>query len=230
MPRHNPSETTTCPHCQVAVRLESPSVTSAGQNHFQVRTSRYYSMVSLSQCPNCLREIVCLDEAEIEPTSGNPKTPTLHLLWPLHSARPPAPSQVPPEMSQDYLEAAIVLELSPKASAALSRRCLQAVLREAANTKAKELNDQILEVIPNLPSRIAQNLDAIRVVGNFAAHPLKSQVTGAIIEVEPGEAEWNLDVLDALFDYYYVRPEIERKKREDLNRKLQEAGKPPLKQ
>ena len=230
MPTHNPGNTTACPHCRVAVRLESPAVTSAGQNHFQVMTPKYYTMVSLAQCPNCLRELVCLDEAEIDATSGNPKELHQRLLWPQFSARPPVPSQVPQEIAQDYSEASIVLELSPKASAALSRRCLQAVLRGAAYTKAKDLNDQILEVLPNLPSNIAQNLDAIRVVGNFAAHPSKSQVTGVIIDVEPGEAEWNLDVLDALFDYFYVRPEIEKKKRDDLNRKLQEAGKPPLNQ
>jgi len=183
----------------------------------------------MSQCPNCLRSLVSLDEAPIEPTTGNIGTPTQHVLWPRATARSPVPKEVTGHIAEDYTEAAAVLSLSPKASAALSRRCLQSVLREAAGTKSKDLSDQIDEVLPSLPTNLSTNLDAIRAVGNFAAHPLKSQQTGAILYVEPGEAEWNLDVLDDILDFYYVRPEIERQKREALNKKLQEAGKPPLK-
>ena len=45
-------------------------------------------------------------------------------------------------------------------------------------------------------------------------------------DVEPGEAEWNLDVLEALFDSYFVQPETLKTKRASLNKKLREAGKP----
>jgi len=152
------------------------------------------------------------------------------VIWPLSSGRPPAPPEVPERIARDYDDAALVLPFSAKASAALSRRCLQVLLWEAANTHSQNLSQQIDEVLPSLPAYIAENLDAVRQIGNFAAHEQKSQATGAILDVEPGEAEWNLDVLEALFDFYYVRPEIERKKREELNKKLTEAGKPPLKQ
>ena len=123
-----------------------------------------------------------------------------------------------------------MLNLSPKASAALSRRCLQTVLREAGRSKERDLSKQIDEVLPKLPSHIGEQVDAIRNTGNFAAHPNKSKSTGEIVEVEPGEAEWNLDVLDLLFDHYYVGPKIAEKKRAALDQKLQDAGKPPLKQ
>jgi hypothetical protein len=76
---------------------------------------------------------------------------------------------------------------------------------------------------------LAEIVDAVRQTGNFAAHPVKSQVTGQILPVEPHEAEWNLDVLEALFDFYYVQPVIIAKKRALLNAKLQEAGKKPMK-
>ena len=65
--------------------------------------------------------------------------------------------------------------------------------------------------------------------GNFSAHPTKSTNTGEIIDVEPGEAEWNLDVLELLFDHYFVAPEKLKQKRAALDVKLAEAGKPPLK-
>jgi len=37
-------------------------------------------------------------------------------------------------------------------------------------------------------------------------HPIKSERPGEVVEVEPGEADWNLDVLEALFNYYFVQP------------------------
>jgi hypothetical protein len=81
-----------------------------------------------------------------------------------------------------------------------------------------------------IPSQLyATDLDAIRNIGNFAAHPLKYKHTGVIVDVEPGEAEWNLDVLEALFDSYFVQPEISKRKREALNDKLKLIGKPELK-
>lgn len=117
---------------------------------------------------------------------------------------------------------------SPKASAALSRRCLQHVLRDGAKTKKKDLADQIDEVLPTLPSHTAGLIDAVRTIGNFAAHPIKSTHTGEIIDVEPGEAELLLDVLEEVFDFYFVKPAETKKKRDAINAKLAAAGKPPL--
>ena len=47
--------------------------------------------------------------------------------------------------------------------------------------------------------------------------------------VDPDEAEWNLDVLESLFDFYFVQPARAKAKRDALNKKLTDAGKPPLK-
>lgn len=131
----------------------------------------------------------------------------------------------------DYREAASVLADSPKASAALSRRCLQHVLREKAGVKPQDLAKEIDEVIASgkLPSHLAEAIDAVRNIGNFAAHPIKSTSSGEVLPVEPGEAEWNLDVLDGLFDFFFVQPELLKKRRAALNSKLSSAGKPPVK-
>ena len=81
-----------------------------------------------------------------------------------------------------------------------------------------------------MPTHIAEDLDAIRNIGNFAAHPQKSVNTGVIMPVEPNEAEWNLDVLEMLFDFYYVQPAKSAARRNALNEKLREAGKKPMKE
>jgi hypothetical protein len=138
---------------------------------------------------------------------------------------------VPPEFGNDYIEACLVFADSTKASAALSRRCLQYILREKAGVKKSDLSKEIQEVLDSksLPSDLADAIDAIRNIGNFAAHPLKSTNTGLILDVEPGEAEWTLDVLEQLFDFYFVRPAQLAAKRAALNQKLAEAGKPTMK-
>ncbi len=120
---------------------------------------------------------------------------------------------------------------SAKASAALSRRCLQLLLRNKANVKHQDLVKEIQELLDRgtLPSHIADSLDAVRHIGNFAAHPIKSKSTGEIVRVEAGEAEWNLDVLESLFDFYFVAPARTKARRDALNKKLTDAGKPPLK-
>jgi hypothetical protein len=153
------------------------------------------------------------------------------LVYPKGATRPPCPDAVPPSLADDYKEACLVLPDSPKSSAALSRRCLQNLLREVAKVKPGNLADEIQQVIDSgkLPSSLVDSIDAVRNIGNFAAHPMKSQKSGEILPVEPGEADWNLDVLESLFDFYFVQPGVIRNKREALNKKLQDAGKPPMK-
>lgn len=151
------------------------------------------------------------------------------MAYPRSGSRP-VPAEVPSPYRDDFVEACKVLGESAKASAALSRRCLQAILRDQAGTKSKDLADQIDEVIASkaVPSHIQNDLHAVRNIGNFAAHAMKSTVTGAILDVEPGEAEWNLDVLESLFDFYFVQPALAAKRKADLNQKLKAAGKPEL--
>jgi Domain of unknown function (DUF4145) len=145
--------------------------------------------------------------------------------------RPPCPPEVPLSIAEDYTESCLVIADSPKASAALSRRCLQNLLRDAAKVKPSDLAKEIQEVLDsgNLPVHLIDSIDAIRNIGNFAAHPQKSLNTNAILPVEPEEAEWNLEVLEDLFDYYYVLPARTAERKSRLNAKLAEIGKPPTK-
>ena len=184
-------------------------------------------------CPECNRFILTLihqyDRYSANPYAYHQRREVL--CYPKGVNRVPLPPDVPDKYGDDYIEACLTLPDSAKASAALSRRCLQNILRDEAKVKHGNLSDEIQQVLDaaNLPSHILESLDAIRNIGNFAAHPIKSKATGEIIEVEPGEAEWNLDVLESLFDYYFIQPAIVKKKKIALNAKLTEAGKPEMK-
>lgn len=164
-------------------------------------------------------------------SSGMELINSRRLILPKNISRIPLGTSVPQSIMADYNEACIVLADSPKASAALSRRCLQQTLRLSAGIKPGDLSFEIQQVLDSnkLPSYLAENIDSIRNVGNFAAHPLKSTSTGEIVEVESGEADWNLEVLEMLFDFYFVQPAIAKQKRDLLNAKLADMKKPPMK-
>jgi len=206
------------PHCNVgihegledAVMFQESQITSAGQ---VVATGGFWFREQ-QRCPECYEGIIFLRQV-----IPGPGTKQRFMAYP-RAASHPIPSEVTEPYRQDFSEACIVLPLSPKASAALSRRCLQAVLKDKAGAKSKDLADEIDEVINAkvVPGYIADNLHAVRNIGNFAAHPIKSKNTGEIVEVEPGEAEWNLDVLESLFEFYFVQPAQSAKRKAELNK------------
>lgn len=149
------------------------------------------------------------------------------MVWPKASGREAIPPEVPDEFREDYREASLILRDSPKASAALGRRCLQHILRDKAGVQPGNLYDEIQEVIDGgtVPSVIANALHSVREIGNFSAHLTKSKNTGEIVDVDEGEAEWCLDVIASLFDFYFVLPETVKKRVNAVNVKLAEAGK-----
>lgn len=160
---------------------------------------------------------------------GTPMTKEL-LVWPRGATRGPIPQEVPAEIALDYREATEVLAISPKASAALARRCLQNVLRQNGIRErdlAKEIDTFLAR--PDIPGDLKDTIDAIRNFGNFSAHPITDVTTLQIIDVEEHEAEWCLDILDALFEHFYVRPAKAAALKAALNAKLANAGKPPAK-
>ena len=53
------------------------------------------------------------------------------------------PDYVPKPIRDDYLEACLIRDLSPKASATLSRRCLQGMIRDFWGIKKTRLVDEI---------------------------------------------------------------------------------------
>ena len=229
-----PGQTTMkCPHCLVDF--------NDGQTWWSVLLGADADnswLLTRRHCPTCERFVFALENGL---NQGNfqagqplarlsPVTRTFQ-VWPKGVSRAPISVEVPPSIADDYREACLVLADSPKASAALSRRCLQNLLRQAAGVRPGDLSAEIQQVLDakTLPSPIAESIDAVRVIGNFAVHPIKSQSTGQIVDVEPQEAEWNLDVLESLFDFYYVLPARAKAKKDALNKKLVDANKPPVK-
>ncbi len=212
-----------CPHCLESFH-DFYEVIPVGND-----ASGDWGVIS-RKCPSCERVVLVLGSGKIGSIGGRHILDYIkdeRLIYPRAPSRVPLSKEVPEEFATGYREACIVLADSPKASAALSRRCLQNLLRGNAKVKPSNLANEIQEVIDNgsLPPYIVESINDVRNIGNFAAHPIKSERPGEIVDVEPGEADWNLDVLEALFNFYFVQPAIIKRKREILNLKLKEVDK-----
>ncbi len=207
-----------CPHCLVSFHSQEQCV-SLGTD------KEAYWQAGKEMCPACKKIIVKLKKY-IEGEGIEE-----FLVYPKGVSRAPLSNDVPPKFAQDYNETCLVLNDSSKASAALIRRCLQNIIRDMASIKKSTLDAEITELLNSkvLPAHLATSVDAVRNIGNFAAHPTKSTNSGEVVEVEPGEAEWGLDVLEGLFDFYFLQPAEVQRKRDKLNKKLANAGKPPMK-
>lgn len=217
-----------CPHCQVEI---NPDFSEYYMGEYK---ELYYSLF-IMKCPNekCHLPIIILgrsryiDRNQEDIHISNPQTTQ---LFPIGSGRTPAAPEVDPHFAEDYNEACLVLPFSPKASAALSRRCLQNIIRLKEGIKERNLKMEIDKLIATkkLPSYISENLEIIRGFGNIAAHGMEDQVSGEILEVEPNEAKFLLDVLELLFDFYFVQAAKAAKMKAALNQKLTSAGQKPI--
>ena len=216
-----------CPHCGIAFH------DSWGETIIRNPTNedRTAWKASVTRCPSCDGETVKLSQFDLS-HSGAPTGLLFDFVaYPKTTHRAPTPKELPKDIKEDYEEACMVLPVSNKASAALSRRCLQAILKGQGYRQrdlAKQIDALMGEQDPTkaIPSALRQTVDAIRNFGNFSAHPITDQTTLQVIEVEPGEAQWCLEILEEMFDHYYVKPAPAAARRAALNAKLASAGKP----
>ena len=223
-----------CPYCRLQVHpvVKATPVETYVTPRYQFggwKGEQCSISTECSICPNCGGPTL-----EFEFYYGTSQI-TKERVYPRGGPLAPPPSQVPDNLAQDYIEANEVLPISPKASAALSRRCLQTILNEAGykqSNLAKQVDSVLTETDASraLPGDLRDNLDAIRNFGNFSAHPINDQTSLQVIDVDEGEAEWSLQLVLDLFNHFYLRPAIAAERRANLNAKLAAAGKPPMKQ
>ena len=191
--------------------------------------SGQHSRVKAVSCPECHGVFLTHMKVHYGAPDGGATTAVEtaeFILWPRVSSRPPISRDVPEQYASLAREAGLILADSPRASAALSRRCLQQLLRNEAKAPANTLYHEVEWALANadLPSRAKRSLHSLREIGNMATHPNKGPDSSDYLEVEPGEADWTLDVLDDLLDHYFVGPALDAARRADLAAKLGKTG------
>ena len=119
------------------------------------------------------------------------------------------PDYIPKAIIKDYEEACIILEGSPKASATLSRRCLQGIIRDFWKIKRPEnhkgpwrLKEEIEAIKDKVDPLTWKAIDAVRKIGNIGAH--MEEDINMIIEVESSEAEKLIELIELLINDLYI--------------------------
>lgn len=167
---------------------------------------------SVTVCPNndCKEYTI---EAKLSKIKRRPNGSTEFIGEPLmrwqlrpQSKAKPFPSYISQQILSDYQEACLVRDLSPKASATLSRRALQGIIRDYWNIKKDRLIDEINELKGKIDQSTWEAIDAVRSIGNIGAHMEKD--INLIIDVEPNEAELLIGLIEILLkDWYIARHE-----------------------
>lgn len=149
-----------CPHCKqfAKQRWGQAANTRLTQGNtiyqsFDVSDEKIF----FSQCDACDKKMIWKDE---------------NAIWPRTSLAPEAHIDFPSNLLNDYEEARLIYNDSPRASAALLRLCLQK-LCSGLGAPGKNINDDIQYLYDEfgLGRRVRNSMDILRVVGNNAVHP-----------------------------------------------------------
>lgn len=93
------------------------------------------------------------------------------MVYPVVSLAPLPSDDMPEEVKADYVEAASIVETSPRASSALLRLALQKLMPHLGE-KGNKIDDDIGSLVKKgLSTEIQEALDVVRVIGNESVHP-----------------------------------------------------------
>ena len=225
----------TCPYCRHKIVLQDADMQadtiSFKFSDDRIKHGKTGALLVSYACPNpdC-RELsinVSWEKLTLSPETGDFYFQEGYYAKPLakwqlrpESSAKPQPDYIPPQLVEDYNEACRIRDLSPKASATLSRRCLQGMIRDFWNVKGKRNLHQEIEAIKGEVDRdMWEAIEAVRSVGNIGAHMEKD--VNLIVSVEPEEARLLLELIETLFDEWYV-VRYERKQRTGKIKRLGE--------
>ena len=93
------------------------------------------------------------------------------LIYPETIGIPNPNEDLDDEIQRDYLEAASIINKSPRGAAALLRLAIQKLCKQLGEPGDNINNDIANLVKKGLPLKVQQALDTVRVIGNESVHP-----------------------------------------------------------
>jgi hypothetical protein len=140
----------------VGTGIASISYSISGNNISNATVTHAISNLNLSQCFSCKNFAVWLADRLIHPVQKSVIEPH---------------EDMPADVRDDFLEAASIVDLSPRGAAALLRLGLQKLMADLGET-GTNINADIKSLVSKgLETEIQRALDVVRVVGNNAVHP-----------------------------------------------------------
>lgn len=213
-----------CPYCNQTMSLTDSThrdyfINFSGANlkSFELPTEDAFNEINFSlslypglivriyHCPNCT-------ETTIISQVYTPKTESIGNDIPIYpnSLAKKFPDYIPQPIRSDYEEAYSIVNLSPKASATLSRRCLQAMIHDFWNINGRNLLNEINQLQNEVSAAQWKAIDALRQLGNIGAH-MESDID-TIVDIDANEAQQLLQLIEFLMQDWYIK----RKDAEDL--------------
>jgi hypothetical protein len=209
------SQLWTCPYCNRDCTIDSNDIRSiTSWETISEEYGQYYSILNIIVCPNpkCRKQKISLNVYEYHSGYANNKVGKIIYSWNLlpESEAKPFPDYIPRQLRNDYEEACLIKTKSPKASATLSRRCLQGIIRDFWGINKARLIDEINALKDKVDETTWKAIDSVRQVGNIGAHMEKD--VNLIIDVDQEEAGLLIWLIETLFkEWYIVRHDKEQR-------------------
>ena len=121
----------------------------------------------------------------------------------------PQPDYIPKPIIKDYEEACKIADSSPRASAILARRCLEAIIKDFCKIKNSknlaEMIDQLKRAteIQGVTEESIEAIDHIRKQGNIAAH-IQKPTNQMIDDISKEDSDLLIELLEMLFQEWYI--------------------------
>ena len=213
----------TCPYCDKITTITNSNVTQSEHPLFrEFRDDCFVLVTKIIICPDhecqeytitaVLRKGIkssptTYNESDIYPVSD--EYPILSWSMKPQSYAKKFPNYIPKAIIANYEEACLIQNLSPKASAALARRCLQGMIRDFWKVNERNLFEEINAIEGKVDPQTWQAISAVRSIGNIGAHMEKD--INLIIDVEPKEANALIRLIEIVIgDWYIAKHEREK--------------------
>src|SRR5512143_1745756 len=171
-------------------------------------------VIKFMVCPNpaCRKFSLSASLHGLKLTAGRSYTGQHQKAWDLV---PPSrarsfPVAIAENVLEDYHEACLTLELSPKVSAALSRRCLSEMLRDFWQVQPGRLIDEFRQIKGAADPLTWDAIESVRNKGMIGAR-FESE-SAEIFDIESGEADLLIGLIETLMEDWYVGREERRKR------------------
>lgn len=203
-----------CPYCSMVMSIspftyvsQSPSFSFSNGEAYKKENGETVDpstlRIAFYKCPNC-------GQISINALGIGTKVKDVNMqIRPISLAKH-YPEYIPENIRKDYEEACAIVDLSPKASATLARRCLQGMIRDFFDVHKRNLYEEIDAIKDKIPTDQWKVLDSLRRIGNIGAHMEKD--INLIVDIDPNEAQKLLKLIELLIKQWY----IERHDREQL--------------
>jgi hypothetical protein len=148
-----------CPHCNIHATQDWYDIqyNIGDVGGYQMSQLSNITDARLSRCRKCEQSCIWING---------------EIVFPRQSRAPQPHEDMPEEIKQDYEEARMVVDESPRAAAALLRVCIEKLLRQLTGKESDSPYSMIGDLVEEgrIDKRVQKAFDSIRVFGNESLH------------------------------------------------------------